>query len=58
MAAGVAYPLLTTSSKFSAKFATIVHAANSLGLSFSSGFVSPTAISFLAASPSRVAALS
>ena len=40
--------LFNTSSRFSSKLAIIVHAANSLGFSAASGFVSPTAISFFA----------
>ncbi len=46
------YPLFTTSSKFSTRFPTIAHAASSLGFSPASGFVSPTAMSFFAASTS------
>lgn len=38
---GFLYPFVTTSSRFITKFAAIVHAASSAGLSFSSGFDSP-----------------
>jgi hypothetical protein len=48
------YPLLITSSKFRSKLAIIVHAANSLGFSFSSGFRSPTVMSCLAFSAACV----